>query len=224
MNITLDRDNEQYLIDTPYETHALPFAQAFEEAVKMADILGKPHLRPSEDERGTEVVVQKHQRLLAEFYCADGLMGFHYATPLEVQLALVDAADENRLIRVFYGDMATGRDRLETDLKQTVGRFRISESSGAPLLCSDEGGIGVPIETQNIVKILDVDTGQMLHVHPQYHHGMLSASETQNPDWPAVAHRDKEVIGWFGSIEDALAQVNYLAGLTHEPTPCLATS
>lgn len=101
---------------------------------------------------------------------------FHHQTDKKVRSILETARKRGQRLRLFYGDVGTGKDWLEEiDVLGTIGR-----SSGVlkiPLLISDNEDGGPGILDHCIVRVLDADTGKELYRTSNYQLPKFSIKE-----------------------------------------------
>ena len=89
---------------------------------------------------------------------------YHQDTP-QALVELLEELQQNRTcVRLFYGDPDTGEEE-----RSATGYVNVS--SGAvqiPLLAAADKPGGTPIPDQQIVKVVDAGTLQVLYMHPSY--------------------------------------------------------
>ena len=134
---------------------------------------------------------------------------FNPGTTCAVKTVLGAYIGKPKRIRLFYGDPATGRDWLETDDVQG----RVGVSTGvikAPLLFEKNDPYGSMILTDNIVRILDEETGAELYRHPRYHQPRLGLARREGK-YEVTAN--SEVVGSFDESVDAAKHLAFLLGI-----------
>jgi hypothetical protein len=93
---------------------------------------------------------------------------FNEGTPEGVKAVINEYVHNGRRIRIFLGDPANGKDWGEEF--ETMGY--IGKSTGwkpIPLLISNSRSLGGPaLLTDNILKIVDIATREVLYQHPAY--------------------------------------------------------
>lgn len=138
--------------------------------------------------------------------------GTYYAakTPEKVIQILEDARRNDTRIRVFYGDIETGRDWLEEyDTIGTIGRS--AGTIKVPLLISKISSYGGgAILTDCIVRIT-IDK-QNVYKHSNYYIGKLEIKEETNIEYKAAVYRDGENIANFKNSEKAAKYINFIEG------------
>lgn len=108
---------------------------------------------------------------------------FDFGTPPKVQRILLelwrtrDGLRRPRRVRLFYGDPETGKDWNEEN--ETTGY--IGRSTGEKpilLLVHNARSLGGgAVRSANVVKIVDIGTGETLYQHPNYHTALFEAVE-----------------------------------------------
>lgn len=141
---------------------------------------------------------------------------YHEDTPDAVIIILEKARQENRRIRIFYGDVRTGRDYLEHyDIMGTIGRS--TGSHKIPLLINNRRSIGgTAILDNHIVKITVDKTS--LYVHPRYHLPNITIEQKETNDFGEIAvtgyslYANKECIYNCNSLEEIDKELEFLMG------------
>ncbi len=133
-----------------------------------AEHLNKIHgIEIKAEEVGTLTQYAQYQELFAIASKFDLGTWYSHDTPKEVQRILNKYMNSSDKIRIFYGDVKTGRDWLEEcDTVGTVGR-----STGVmkiPLLMKEDDNYGASILDACIVRIIDVETSTELYRHEKY--------------------------------------------------------
>jgi len=105
---------------------------------------------------------------------------YHKATPDVVVQALEQARARRQRIRIYLGDVTTGRDWLEEhDIEGTIGNsmgpLRI------PLLIHSRRSHGGPALLDHCIIRIKRTTGGVLYQHPTYYTGMFTIRQI-NPD------------------------------------------
>jgi hypothetical protein len=131
--------------------------------------------------------------------------------------ALIDVLERARFtrsrVRVFYGNVATGRDYCEE--YDTTGY--ICRSTGTvkiPLLVNNRRSMGGPaILDHCIVKIVDTRTRETLYIHPSYHMPALTTEHihtTGKNTYNVLA--DGELHASFSTLDAAARFIAYMRG------------
>ena len=135
-------------------------------------------------------------------YSVAGEMWFNPATPGSVMDALLNARASGSRVRLYCGDLATGKDWGERyDVTGTVG-----SSMGpvkVPLLIQTSRSMGGgAISADALVKIrLSAGTKRVLYQHADYHTGVYTSGVNIRPEsvaagYPLALYRDgKQVYG-----------------------------
>lgn len=137
---------------------------------------------------------------------------YHVDTPHEVIRVLESARQSKRRVRLHYGDVATGRDWLDSYYTRgTIGRSTGISKIPLLLLTAKSSGGGAVLD-HCIVLIRDVKTGRILYKHPSYHVGNVQLSKVDH-EYPYLVSRDGEAIARFAKYEQAVRFLKEL-GLT----------
>jgi len=139
---------------------------------------------------------------------------YHIKCPAELCIAIDSVIDKNIKVRIFYG--VSGVDSLVTD--NTIGYIRrISTKSKIPLLAETfSSTIGFKIITNNIVKLMVVDNGEVLYQHPNYRLGRFIVwrmpENKHFPELQFALHRDGVAIKYFKEEITAAKYITFLEG------------
>lgn len=126
-------------------------------------------------------------------------MEFHPDTPQEVRTVLLEAKKARLLVRIYYGNVDTGRDSLEEYGMQghigvTAGQKKV------PLICplNDSHG-GDVLSDHQVIRIRDAKTGKDFYRHSNYHTPALTVRPTTSgdPAMPSVFTHAVEADGKF---------------------------
>lgn len=240
MNITLDNQQQLFVISTGNSVSCLGFNVVYQQARELCRRLKATAARtrlaagmdalvelvmPREDQIGTIEQFQQH-RALMEGYSKlnDSATWYDARTPAGVQRALESAMRSKDSIRVFTGDTVTGRDWMEE--YDTIGR--IGRSCGAmkvPLLIPKGEAGGPALLTHCIVRIINVTTGAEVYKHPKYHAPKMELVEAASYDKAeGYTHcvkmqnkdGDMDTCANFKSNADAGHWLAFMNGLTHD--------
>lgn len=233
MNVTLNKNEKLFVISTGNSVSCLGFDVVYQQALELCRRL-KAHARYilsdspifslKEEEKGTLVQYEQHNALLAEYnQLGDTHTWFDARTPDIVQKVLETARKSQETMRIFCGDVTTGRDWM--DEYDTIGR--IGRSIGAmksPLLIPKDDVGGPAILTHCIVRIVNVATGKEVYRHPTYHTPKMAVVNAASYDVIAghthsvtVENIDgvPEMYANFKSYEKAAHWVAFMAGYCH---------
>lgn len=141
---------------------------------------------------------------------------FHINTPIEVCHLLNNSRENRNRIRIFYGDIETGRDWCEE--WHTIGYIgRSTGSVKIPLLISSERSHGGPALLDHcIIKVTMAAGGRVLYCHPLYNHGSWTVESTggdlREKGYFYGAYRDGAPHANFKTLNQARRYVNFITG------------
>ena len=170
MNITLNSEENLFVIKSSDHYSCLGFQVVFERAKELANRLvraGKSVVTPNAAEIGTVQQYAQYLELLGIYgTIQDTETWYDSRTAPYVVKVLERCRKAGNIIRVFYGNTETGQCWLEeNDVIGKVGRSTGPMKS--PLLVPEGDCGGGAILTDCILRILDVLTGQELYRHPR---------------------------------------------------------
>lgn len=176
--LTLNSDQRMFVIESGGGVSCLGFDVVYNRAKELARRLLRAQTPEAStvscevtiDEVGTEAQYRQYQRLLSSYAKAgDVQTWFDADTPASIACAIEAYRRNERKVRLYYGDKATGRDWMEEN--DTIGF--ISRSTGplrTPLLMSSRrASYGDAVLSACIVRIQDAVTKQDFWRHPTYH-------------------------------------------------------
>ena len=104
---------------------------------------------------------------------------YHDSTPAEIVRILENARASKQRLRIFLGDIETGRDWLEEfGVAGTIGRSTGREPSPLMIANSRSTGGGALLD-DSIVKIMS--GGRVLWQHPRYHTPVMTCENSDEP-------------------------------------------
>lgn len=112
------------------------------------------------------------------------------STPEAVRRALLTLRQSQWRCRVFYGDVATGKDWNEEN--ETIGYVGSSTGPKPVLLLvhNTRSTGGGAILDDSIVKIVNIATGETVYQHPQYHTDRFYPAEGSDlPEYGATVYQ-----------------------------------
>ncbi len=228
MNITLNQDQQLFVIASGNSVSCMGFRVVYEQArelVRRLAKVGRVIFELKESEVGTLDQYTQYQTLMSEYgRIGDNKTWFDARTPLKVQAALETARKNGLLVRVFTGDAETGRDWMEEF--DTIGR--VGRSMGpmkTPLLVPENDCGGPALLTNCIVRLVDVQSGQELYRHAQYHVPKMELVEC--PSYEAASgythsvkvqskEGEMDVHANFKSQAEAAHWLAYMNGVSHD--------
>lgn len=140
---------------------------------------------------------------------------YHKDTPMEVVAVLEASRQHDIRIRLFYGDVETGRDWMEE--YETMGR--VGRSVGPikiPILLKQRNSNGgTAILDDCIVKI--TAHGETLYQHPKYHQPSLSLRPCDDPEMIKLGYTtevlmDDKVVARFATEAQAQRWISFMKG------------
>jgi hypothetical protein len=193
MEVSLNKEQQLYIVSSGNSVSCIGFNWVYVQGCELVRRLrsasektlrarGLLSLRsvdvPSKEQIGTLEQYEQYRVLMSGYTkLGDEATWFDSRTPRKVQRALESVRKSGDRVRLFYGDAKTGVDRLEQH--DTVGK--IGRSTGVmklPLIITDDCG-GPLIYTQNIVRILNLTTGEELYRHKKYRLPRLELREAE---------------------------------------------
>jgi hypothetical protein len=198
MEIALDREQQAFVVTSGNSVSSLDFqlvyAQACElagrikavsEATLQAKGLGslKESTVPRKSQIGKLEQYSQYQVLLDGYSkLGDKATWFDGRTPKKVQRVLEEARKSHAILRIFFGDTATGRDWMEE--YDTVGRVcRSPGTMKIPSLTTSSDPEGwQTLRTHCIVRVIKVRTGEECYRHPKYHCPQMELQEAASYD------------------------------------------
>jgi hypothetical protein len=197
MNITVDNEQQHFVVVSGNSVSCLEFQMVYEQACELARRIkarsegtllakGLAYLRnlvaPNKGEIGTVEQYSMYQTMLAGYSkLDDNATWFDARTPAEVQQILEDARNSGDIMRVFVGDVQTGRDWL--DEYDTIGRIgRSSDWMKLPQVVPNGQSEGPALLSECIVRIFNVTKGTEVYRHPTYHTPKMELAEAASYD------------------------------------------
>lgn len=194
MEVSLNKEQQLYIVSSGNSVSCIGFNWVYVhvcELVRRVRAASEKTLRargllslrsvdtPSKEQIGTLEQYEQYRVLMSGYtQLDDDATWFDARTPKKVQRVLESVRKSGDRVRLFYGDAQTGVDRLEQ--QDTVGR--IGRSSGAiksPLILTEECG-GPLIYPQNLVRIVNLTTGEELYRHKNYRLPRMELKEAES--------------------------------------------
>lgn len=169
MNVTINEQQRVFVRQLADGYSTLGFDHAWDVATAVSQRLNRPELAPLPDTIGTLAGYAKYQAAIAAWGASQlaKTTWFDPGTDDKVAKILERYRASGNLLRLFYGDPATGRDWMaESDVVGTIGR-----SGGlmrVPLLVAPSECSGPAILTACIVRMLDGVSGRELYRVDKY--------------------------------------------------------
>jgi hypothetical protein len=191
------------------------FDNCYWDSVQLAHLLGPSGEPPTET--GTLKAYAHYRKLCAQYAARPDLnkhTWFTPGTPPQVRGILEDARKSNRRLRLFQGDVVTGKPWLEEhDVVGTIGRS--TGPQRVPLLIrSPRSTGGGAILTDCVVAILSVETRQVLYRHPGFEFPTfeLRTGDGAEPGLTFEAWHNGEVVARFKTAEKRAAYIAFHQG------------
>lgn len=139
-------------------------------------------------------------------YTKSGKLFFHPATAPKVKTVLNDCYDNGNVIKLYQGDVATGKAwNEEHDIIGTVGRSTgMNGINKVPLLIGAGEGGGGAILTRCIVGIKDMLTGEYLYLNPKFHTSVVTIGPSKEAGYKYSTFVDGGLYGNHKTLADAL--------------------
>ncbi|BBP46328.1 hypothetical protein THMIRHAS_17010 [Thiosulfatimonas sediminis] len=210
-SITLNQSQRLFVISAGGGYSCLGFDVLFKKLKAMSSLLNLE--LPKESEIGKLCQYAQYENALDVLRAKGGFKQTWYDpdTKTKVKKALEKCRKDERVIRVFYGDTDSGRAWLEEfDVIGRVGR-----STGLmkiPLLVPDgEYGGGSLLDSQ-VVRIVDVATGEVAYSHPNFSLPKFKIVEYLGGEMSVGVEADGKLHAQFESLPKAAAWIAFMSG------------
>lgn len=183
MDVTLNQSQQLFVLKSGSSYSCLGFKVVYDQACELVKRLAKAGVRfdplreregeplglPSTTEIGTLSQYRLYEALMAAYTrIKDKETWFTEDTPAQVCRVIERYRKSGEAIRVFYGDVVTGRSWMdEYDVIGRVGRSMGPMKS--PLLVAEGEYAGGCLLTDCIIRMIDVETGEDVYCHPKFH-------------------------------------------------------
>lgn len=214
MQVEIDNLHKRYVIKNGTLEYPEEFDEVYQTLKQISELIDLP-ITPREVDVGTQE--QYNQYLLAgRLYSQSPLSRKTWYAPgtnPEVAQVIEKHMFGDRQLRFFYGDPVTGEDNLdETSIghvTRSYGTFR------TPMVGSPQEG--EDIQLRKIVKIVDVESGNVLWKHANYHFAELRIDPSRNPEsgflYDVLA--DGKLHSSYKDFYHAAGFVAFLSGVTN---------
>lgn len=128
---------------------------------------------------------------------------YHQDTPQAIIDVLEDVRKSNTRIRIFLGDVHTGRSwNEEWDVKGTIGRSMgpVKVPLLIPTAASHEGSA---ILDHCIIRIIETRSKKVLYTHPKFYTGEFIINYGSEPGLPVEVFNDGKLLARFKTKEKA---------------------
>lgn len=224
MDITINAEQRLFVIGEKDGFSCLGFDVVFKQLNVLVERLGEGDVGPVlESAKGSIEQYRQYQAALSAYAKSkDTKTWFNWDTPKQVCAVLERCRKDDSVVRIFYGDTATGRDWLEEF--DTIGR--IGRSTGlmkVPLLVPKGEFGGSAILDHCIVKIMHAETGRVFYQHPQYHQPVFEIRTLETPikagrkTYTHAVWADGKNCANFVSHSKAAAWIGFMSGETCRP-------
>lgn len=214
--------SDQFVISSGLGFTTLGFKVCFERTKFMAAALKKKFKNEDfevlESQVGTLEQHDQYSKYLARFSNLNkDEVGVYFPSTVcdKVKRVLKSSIKSSRKLRLFYGDSETGADWLEEN--EVVGTVGVSTGPfRVPLIIPAGKDGGAPILTDNIVKIVECESGKILFEHPTYSIGspLTIGDVPSNKVYPFAVFQDSKPIARFKSYEKAIQWLAFMYGFS----------
>lgn len=213
MNITLDKENQLYIVSTKNSFSSLGFDVVYSAVCEMVARLskaGKFFALPLLHEKGSISQFNQYLALCKEYALIDDKeVWFQGDVSFKLKRILTEIIKTRTPVRLHYGDRATGCDWLEEfDIKGIIS------TSGPPqripiLLPRSNSTGGSAVLVDCIVRIVD-KKGNLLYQHPNYHTPSFKLEEIEGRWGVFIANENDGSYRLHDSFDKELAARKWL--------------
>jgi hypothetical protein len=218
MNVTINAEQQLYVIDCGEGYTCLGFGNARDHANQIAHRLSRPDLASTDEDYATLAGYEKYCNAVQAWSQSPLTRGTYFDPGTDAKAAkmLESCRTRDRKIRLILGDTRTGEAWLEEH--DVVGRIgRSMGSLKVPLLIEPGEHGGCAILCACILAIVDWASGDFLYRHRAYREADLSIKPSGDAERPWNVLRREEVVACFADIGKAGAYVAFMRGATIEP-------
>ncbi|MDR2990737.1 MAG: hypothetical protein LBU72_02160 [Burkholderiaceae bacterium] len=216
--VTLDADQQRYVIRTAHGYSCLGFAVARDHANQIAARLNRPELVLDAQDFGDLAGYGKYEMAIHAW--GQSLLHeetyFDPGTDPKAARGLKRCRKTGAKVRLILGDPATGETWL--DACDVVGR--VGRSGGqlkVPLLVEPGDDGGGAILTACLLAVIAWESRKYLFRHPNFRQPDLSIQRAQNQEFPWEVLHGNALVARFSDIGKAGAYVAFMRGETVEP-------
>lgn len=229
MKIRLDMVEKQYVVCTGRSQSFLSFNTVYSVACELARRLartGRQVCIPIASEIGSLAQYHQYQSLMSDYaQLGDSQVWLDDRTPIGVRKALQTALKSQAIVRLYYGNQATGEDWFFS--REVVGK--VSQSEGflsVPSLVDETTGSAATIDTASVVKVVDLDRKVVLYAHSNFYQPPVKADRAsefeqyEGSQYVVRAFNSGNKEGWtviegFETEEQALRLLAFVQGKTN---------
>lgn len=228
MQVYLDANEKTYTISVGRSSVVMSFKYVFEASCELArrlKLFGEPYTIPLIDEIGSETQLNYFQSMRNTYLSLnDSSLWFDGRTPFAVKSAIQSLTSLPREVRIFYGDKATGLDWICWG-EPLIGFIGVTEDEGfnlPTLYASEMDDYGVIIDSEHIVKIVDIASNEVIYSHSKYHLPLLEMIplNSDNPEGKFQVFScngdSKKLESTFNCSEEAIKLIQFLKGNIHQ--------
>ncbi len=217
MSLSMNDEQSCYVIKNDCYVTTRGYQSLLDETNHLARRLNLRCMEVDQSELGQASVWDTHSKLVEIAGSRNIGTWFHGKTTAKIRRTLEKARKSNEVLRVFYGDTATGKDWLEE--YEVIGR--VGRSTGAlkvPILVSEGHAGGGAMLDHCIVRIIRVSDQKELVRHRHYHQGEITigyidgTDKRIDPDYCYEVLVDGEVHARFTSQDKAFAWLAFING------------
>jgi hypothetical protein len=213
----LNDQQQLYVIPSGGGYSCLGYENARRDTQHIAAVLGRTDLVPVASDFGARAGYAKYLAACSAWASSahSKKTWFTPGTPNEVQQILERYRQSARVLRLFLGDRATGRDWMEEN--DVVGKIgRSGGSQKVPLLIEPGADGGAAILTDCIVRLMDAD-GRELYRHESYQEPALSLEMEQDKvmrrkGYTWAVRRDGKPQARFRDVYSGAEYVEFMTG------------
>jgi len=217
-SVTLNTDQQLYVLDHGPGYTCLGFANAREHANQIAERLGRPDLAFGADDFGALSGYEKYLAAVQAWGASPWTRQTYFdpGTDRKAVRVLEQCRNAGTKVRLIQGDPSTGHAWLaEHDIVGRIGRS--TGTLKVPLLIEQGEHAGCAILTACLLAIIDWDSGKFLFRHPTYRTPDLSIRRGEQADRPWEVHDADGIVTRFPEVGKAGAYVAFMCGETIEP-------
>ena len=218
--------NTEVSLNIPQSLYVIPCGEGFtcfgfdnarRDTEHIGTTLKRQDLMPTTEDYGSLAGYAKY-KLACTAWAASVLSKetwFTRATDKKVKQQLESFRESGKMVRLFYGDRATGRDWC--DEFDVVGRIgRSGGSQKVPLMIAQGERGGSAILTESIIRMMDVEWDCDVYRHPSYRvteYRVEPLADAKFPEYKWAAFEDgKGVVARFCEGSEAFEWRDFMTG------------
>jgi hypothetical protein len=195
------------------------FENCFNDSLQLSQLLERPELAPKGEEKGTLKQYSNYRHLIDIAKNRDIGTWFTPGTDGQVKRILQGAIDSKSSLRIYYGDVQTGRSWM--DEYNMFGK--ISRTSGTlktPIIVAPGEDGGEAILAHCIVKIVafskrdGIEFGRVLYQHKNFNIPSMTIELGESEKYAATVMVDGKPEARFKTVAKAQKWIDFMLGLT----------